>query len=70
MKQLFQFTTVLVTLLTFNACSSLAQLDREYLNQPSMDLSKYEAAKNIAPLSQLTGVGTGGAAAGCSVCAH
>lgn len=59
-----------VALSGLQACSSLAQIDREYLNHPSMDLAKYEAQKHRTPLSQLSGVGAGGASAGCSVCAH
>ncbi len=70
MTRLIQTFSISVALLILGSCSSLVQVDREYLNHPSMDLGKYEAKKNLAPLSQLTGVGSGGASAGCSVCAH
>ena len=70
MKHWLKLTFLSVALGSLGACSSLAQIDREYLNHSSLDLAKYEAQKTPAPLSQLSGVGAGGASAGCSVCAH
>jgi hypothetical protein len=51
------------------ACSSLAQLDRSYLNHPAMDLSGQQTPAPSSIVTGLEGLSRKGSAA-CSVCAH
>lgn len=70
MKTLSFYITKLVALITLSACASLIELDKEKINHASMDLGAFQNKKTISPLTQLSGVESGGASAGCSVCAH
>jgi hypothetical protein len=53
-----------------NACATLSEIDRSYVNQPAMDLRTRQTPPQLPALTNLGSIQRGTAGGACTVCAH